>query len=175
MKKEDCFYLGKIVRKYSFKGELLAKLETDEPDLYDNLDAIFIDLRGNLVPFFIESSQLHKSDLLRLKFEDVDTEVDADALIKTEMFLPLDLLPKLDGDKFYFHEVIGFKIKDKNFGEVGIIKAINDSTAQALFEIDRDGIEILIPMNDQFIVEVNRKTKTITVETPPGLIDLYLD
>jgi len=163
MKKEDCFYLGKIVRKYSFKGELLAKLETDEPDLYDNLDAIFIDLRGNLVPFFIESSQLHKSDLLRLKFEDVDTEVDADALIKTEMFLPLDLLPKLDGDKFYFHEVIGFKIKDKNFGEVGIIKAINDSTAQALFEIDRDGIEILIPMNDEFIHKIDRKNKTVFV------------
>ena len=147
MKKEDCFYLGKIVSKYSFKGELLAKLDTDEPDLYDSLEAIFVDLRGNLVPFFVESSQLHKSDLLRLKFEDVDTEADADALIKTELYLPLELLPKLEGDKFYFHEVIGFSIKDKNFGHVGMITGINDSTAQALFEIDRDGIEILIMMN----------------------------
>lgn len=175
MKKEDCFYLGKIVKKYSFKGELLAKLDTDEPDLYDNLDALFIDLRGNLVPFFIESSQLHKSDLLRLKFEDVDTEADADALLKTELYLPLDLLPKLDGDKFYFHEVIGFTIKDQNFGEVGTIIGINDTTAQALFEVDRDGTEILIPMNDQFIVKVDRKHKTILVNTPEGLIDLYLD
>lgn len=175
MKKEDCFYLGKIVKKYSFKGELLAKLDTDEPDLYDNLDAIFIDLRGNLVPFFIESSQLHKSDLLRLKFEDVDTEADADALMKTELYLPLDLLPKLDGDKFYFHEVIGFKIKDKNFGDVGILKGINDSTAQALFEIDKNGTEILIPMNDEFIVKVDRKNKTIHVDTPEGLIELYIN
>ena len=175
MKKEDCFYLGKIVKKYSFKGELLAKLDTDEPDLYDSLDAIFIDLRGNLVPFFIESSQLHKSDLLRLKFEDVDTEADADALLKTELYLPLDLLPKLEGDKFYFHEVIGFTIKDVNFGAVGIIKGINDSTAQALFEIDRDGIEILIPMNDEFIVKVDRKKKIVEVNTPEGLIDLYLE
>lgn len=174
MKKEDCFYLGKIVKKYSFKGELLAKLDTDEPDLYDNLDAIFIDLRGNLVPFFIESSQLHKSDLLRLKFEDVDTEADADALIKTELYLPLDLLPKLDGDKFYFHEVIGFTINDENFGEVGIIKGINDSTAQALFEVDRNGVEILIPMNDEFIVKVDRANKTIVVNTPEGLIELYI-
>lgn len=174
MKKEDCFYLGKIVKKYSFKGELLAKLDTDEPDLYDNLDAIFIDLRGNLVPFFIESCQMHKSDLLRLKFEDVDTEADADALIKTELYLPLNLLPKLEGDKFYFHEIIGFKIKDENFGNVGIIKGINDSTAQALFEIDRDGVEILIPMNDEFIVKVDRASETIIVKTPEGLIDLYL-
>ena len=175
MKKEDCFYLGKIVKKYSFKGELLAKLDTDEPDLYDSLDAVFIDLRGNLVPFFIESSQLHKSDLLRLKFEDVDTEADADALIKTELYLPLDLLPKLEGDKFYFHEVIGFTIIDQNFGDVGTIKGVNDSTAQALFEIDRDGIEILIPMNDEFIVKVDRDNQIIQVDTPEGLIDLYLE
>ena len=175
MKKEDCFYLGKIVKKYSFKGELLAKLDTDEPDLYNNLDAIFIDLRGNLVPFFIEKSQLHKSDLLRLKFEDVDNEVDAESLLKSDLYLPLELLPKLEGDKFYFHEVIGFKIKDEKFGDVGIIKAINDTTAQALFEIDRNGTEVLIPMNDEFIVKVDRDQKLIMVNTPEGLIDLYLE
>ena len=174
MKKDDCFYLGKIVKKYSFKGELLAKLDTDEPELYEHLDAIFIDLRGNLVPFFIETSQLHKSDLLRLKFEGVDNETDADALLKTELYLPLNLLPKLEGNKFYYHEVIGFTVKDNHFGEVGIIKAINDSTAQALFEIDRNGIEILIPMNDEFIVEVNRGAKDIMMDLPEGLIDLYL-
>ena len=173
MKKEDCFYLGKIVKKYSFKGELLAKLDTDQPELYEHLDAMFVQVRNNLIPFFIESSQLHKSELLRIKFEEVDTEADADALLKSELYLPLEFLPKLEGNKFYFHEVIGFKITDKNFGEVGTVKAINDSTAQALFEVDRNGIEILIPMNDEFIVEVNRETKTILVETPEGLIDLY--
>ncbi|WP_299553739.1 ribosome maturation factor RimM [Seonamhaeicola sp.] len=174
MKKDDCFYLGKIVKKYSFKGEVLAKLDTDQPELYEHLDAIFIDLRNNLIPFFVERSQLHKSDLLRIKFEDVDSEHDADSLIKTDLYLPLELLPKLEGNKFYFHEVIGFSIEDKNYGKVGTITAINDSTAQALFEIDKNGTEILIPMNDAFIVKVDRANKTILVETPEGLIDLYL-
>ncbi len=174
MQKEDCFYLGKIVKKYSFKGEVLVKLDTDQPEIYENLDAIFLNLRNNLVPFFIEHSQLHKSELLRIKFEDVNEEADADAIMKSELYLPLDLLPKLEGNKFYFHEVIGFTIEDVNYGKVGILKAINDSTAQALFEIDRNGIEILIPMNDKFIVKVDRKNKTILVETPEGLIDLYL-
>ncbi|WP_104735412.1 ribosome maturation factor RimM [Hanstruepera ponticola] len=174
MKKEDCFYLGKIVKKYSFKGELLIKLDTDEPDLYESLDALFIDLRNNLVPFFIESSQLHKSDLLRVKFEDVDTESDADALIKSDIYLPLKFLPKLDDDKFYFHEIIGFQVIDKIHGNIGTIKSVNDSTAQALFEIDKDGIEILIPMNDEFITNVDKNKKEILVNTPEGLIDLYL-
>ena len=175
MQKEECFYLGKIVKKYSFKGEVLAKLDTDQPELYENLDAIFLDLRNNLVPFFIESSQLHKSELLRIKFEDVNSEHDADSLLKCDMYLPLELLPKLDEDKFYYHEIIGFTVQDIRFGEVGIIKGINDSTAQALFEIDRNGTEILIPMNDEFITKVDKPNKIITVNTPEGLIDLYLN
>ena len=172
---KDCFFLGKIVKKYSFKGELLIKLDTDEPDLYENLDSILVDLRGTLVPFFIESSQLHKSELLRVKFEDVDTEGDADALLKSATYLPLTALPTLEDDKFYFHEIIGFKIEDKTFGPVGIITGVNDMTSQSLFEIDRDGIQILIPMNDQFISKVDKPNKTIFVDTPEGLIDLYLE
>lgn len=175
MTKEDCFYLGKIVKKYSFKGELLAKLDTDQPDIYENLDAIFIEVNGTLIPFFIEKSQLHKSDLLRLKFDDVTDEADADALMKCDLYLPLDLLPKLDGNKFYFHEIIGYQLNDENFGAVGTVKGVNDSTAQALFEVDRNGIEILIPMNDDFITNLDREAKTITVNTPRGLIELYLE
>lgn len=174
MKKEDCFYLGKIVRKYSFKGELLIKLDTDQPELYENMDAMFIDIKNSLIPFFIESSQLHKSDLLRVQFEDVSTEADADALMKSDVFLPLEFLPKLDGDKFYFHEVIDFTIEDINYGVVGKIVSINDSTAQSLFEVENNGKEILIPMNDEFLVKVDRANKTIVVNTPEGLIDLYL-
>lgn len=174
MQKKDCFYLGKIVKKYSFKGELLIKLDTDEPELYENLDAVFIELKNNLVPFFIESSQFHKSELLRVKFEDVKTEQDADHLLKSDVYLPLEFLPELDEDDFYYHDIIGFNVVDKNFGDVGVIKSINDSTAQALFEIDRNGVEILIPMNDDFITKVDKKNKIIHVNTPEGLIALYL-
>lgn len=174
MRKEDCFYLGTIVKKFSFKGELLAKLDTDEPEYYENLESVFVALGNNLVPFFIEKSSLQKSNLLRLKFEDVNTESEANHLLKCELYLPLKLLPKLEGNKFYFHEIVGFTMEDENYGLVGTIKGVNDSTAQALFEVEKDGKEILIPMNDEFIVEVNKKAKKITVKTPEGLIDLYL-
>ena len=72
MRKENCFFLGKIVKKYSFKGELLIKLDTDEPQVYEHLEAIFIQVRNNFIPFFVVHSRLHKSQLLRVKFEDVD-------------------------------------------------------------------------------------------------------
>jgi 16S rRNA processing protein RimM len=174
MQIKDCFFLGKIVKKYSFKGEVLVKLDTDEPDLYKNLESVFISIGNKLIPFFILDAKLHKSSLLRLKLEDVVSEEDADALMKCALYLPNSFLPKLTGNKFYYHEILGFTVVDSNFGPVGEITGVNDNTAQAIFEIDRDGIEILIPLNDHFIKEVNREEKEIIVTTPEGLIDLYL-
>jgi len=174
MQKENCFYLGKVVKKYSFKGELLVKLDTDEPQLFTKMESVFVELHKNLVPFFILQSSLHKSQLLRVKFEDVKTEAEADALLGTELYLPLTFLPKLTGNRFYYHEITGFSVKDTSFGEVGTITGVNDTTSQALFEIDRDGKQILIPVIDKFIKNLDRETKTILLDVPDGLIELYL-
>ncbi len=175
MQKKDCFYLGKIARKHSFKGEVVIALDTDEPELYQNMDAIFVDMSNNLLPFFIEKSLLQKGNKLRVKFEDINSEAEAEAILKHDVYLPLNLLPKLEGNKFYYHEVIGFIMNDINYGEVGEIVGINDSTAQPLFEVKKGEIELLIPMIDNFIQKVDRKNKAIVVETPEGLIDMYLN
>ena len=174
MRKEDCFYLGKIAKKFSFKGEVLAYLDTDEPELYENLESVFVECNKHLVPFFIESSSLHKNDFLRIRFEDVNTEEEADALVGNDLYLPLQLWPKLTGNKFYFHEVIGFEVQDKRLGLVGIIQSINDSTAQPLFEVLKGDIEILIPMIDHFLVKIDRENKKVIMDLPEGLIEMYL-
>ena len=173
MKKEDCFFLGKIVSKYSYKGEVLAKLDTDEPEAYEQLESVLLDQGGSLIPFFIQESQLHKSSLLRLRFEDVQDEATAEMLIGTEMFLPLTALPPLDGNRFYFHEVIGFELIDEAEGSLGRITAINDQSNQALFVAEKEGKEMLLPINDDIILSVNRDHKQIRVRCPEGLVDLY--
>ena len=174
MRKEDCFYLGKIVRKHSFKGEVVIKLDTDEPELYENMESIFVLHGTNLVPFFIEKSLLQKGNQLRTKFEGVDTESDAEAIMKSGVYLPLTMLPKLTGSQFYYHEIIGFTLEDVDFGEVGKIVGINEKTAQPLFEVDREGVEVFVPMIDNFIKKIDRENNKIIVETPEGLINLYI-
>lgn len=174
MRKEDCFYLGKIAKKFSFKGEVLIYLDTDEPELYENMESVFVDFNKNLVPYFIENSSLHKNDFLRVRFEDVDSEEEADKLIGLEVYLPLSMLPKLEGNKFYFHEVIGFEIEDKRLGVFGKIISINDSSAQPLFEVVNGSVEILVPMIDQFLVKIDRVNKKIIMDLPEGLVEMYL-
>jgi 16S rRNA processing protein RimM len=175
MRKEDCFYLGKIVRKHSFRGEVVAKLDTDEPELYQNLESVFVALGNDLVPFFIEESLLQKGNQLRIQFEDILSEPDADAILGSGLYLPLEFLPKLTGDKFYFHEIIGFDLEDIHHGYVGVITGVNDTSAQPLFEIDSNGVDVFIPMIDDFIKKVDRDNNKIIVEAPEGLIDIYLN
>jgi 16S rRNA processing protein RimM len=174
MQKENCFYLGKVVKKYSFKGELLVKLDTDEPELFTEMESVFVEQHKTLIPFFVEHSQLHKSSLLRVQFEDVYDEATANAMLGTELFLPLSFLPPLEGTKFYYHEIIGFQVKDTRFGDVGVIVGVNDKTAQHLFVIENLGKEILIPVNDLFIKQVDRENKILGLDVPEGLIELYL-
>lgn len=174
MQKSDCFYLGKIVSKYSFKGEVLVKLDTDEPEIYENLESVFVSLGNTLVPFFIKKCTLHKSNLLRIDFEEVESETEADNIMGAALYLPLKFLPKLTGDKFYYHEVIGFILKDAVHGNIGTIHGVNDTTAQALFEAEKDGKQLLLPITDDIVKKVDRVNKTIHVSAPEGLVELYL-
>lgn len=174
MRIDDCFYLGRIVRKHSFKGEVVIKLDTDEPELYQEMESVFVKLGNNLIPFFIEESLLQKGNQLRVRFETIDSEEDADAIMKAGIYLPLTMLPKLTGNKFYFHEVIDFTINDTEHGDFGVITGINDTTAQPLFEVENGTQQILIPMIDDFILKIDRENKKVFVKTPEGLIDLYL-
>jgi len=121
MRFEDCFFLGTVVGKYSFKGEVLLKLDTDEPEAYQSLDSLFIAQNNALIPFFIEKCSMHKPGLLRLRLEDVDNEEDANLILKSKAYLPLTKLPKLTGKKFYYHEIIGFDVIDKNLGRLVLL------------------------------------------------------
>lgn len=174
MRKEDCFYLGKIVRKHSFKGEVVIKLDTDEPELYQEMESVFVNLGNNLIPFFIKESLLQKGNQLRVQFEGIKNEEDAESILKAGIYLPLTLLPKLTGNQFYYHEIIGFAAIDQIHGNIGNITGVNDTTAQALFEVEKEGRQILVPMIDQFILLVDRKNKELHLKTPQGLIEMYL-
>ncbi|MDX9704370.1 MAG: ribosome maturation factor RimM [Weeksellaceae bacterium] len=173
MQKNDCYYLGKITKKHGFKGNLIVHLETDNPELYENMESVFIETNGILVPFFFETIGPHSKNKLLVKFEDISAE-ESEKLINRSLYLPLETLPELNGTDFYYHDIIGYKVIDAQKGEIGSIKNVNDSGIQALFEIDYNGKEILIPVVDEWILEVNKTEKFIKVETPEGLIDLYL-
>jgi 16S rRNA processing protein RimM len=175
VQKADCFQLGFISRQHGIKGELVAVFDTDQPQRYKNLESVFVDIRGELVPFFIEDMAQNSKGHFILRLEDVDGE-DANHLLNRELYLPLDFLPPLTGKNFYYHEVIAFKALDKRLGDLGQIKEVLDNSAQAIFKIENEaGREILAPAVDDFIVSINRSEKSVTLNLPEGLVELYTE
>jgi len=173
MQKEACFYVGKIVRKYSFKGEVIIKIDKDTPEIITELESLFVAIGDNLIPFFMEKNSWQKPYQLRVKFEDVDSESDADSIINRKIYLPRTVLPERDGNEYYKAEIIGFKVEDVKYGAVGILKGVNEKTPQTLLEvIDESGNLVLIPA-DAFIQKIDRDNHIVLVETPEGLLDLH--
>ena len=174
MNENNYYYLGKVTRKFSFKGELIVFLDTDTPSHYYGLKKVFLKFDNSYIPYFISKISKYKNNSVRVKFEDVKNESEAMKLINYEIFLPMEELPKLEGKKFYYHEVIGFKVIDINHGEIGEITHINDQTPQHLFVVKSSGKEILIPINDDFILDLDRINKIVNLKIPEGLLKIYM-
>lgn len=58
---DDCYYLGKVTKKHGFKGNLIIHLDTDEPELYNTLESVFIEIDGSLIPFFRNRTALPRN------------------------------------------------------------------------------------------------------------------
>ena len=172
MLKKNCFFLGTVVAKYSFKGEVLIKLDTDDPSAYQSLQSLLIEQEMGLVPYFVERAKLHKTQLLRVSIEDVKNEIEADKLIGKAVYLPLNQLPKLDDDKFYYHEIVGFEVIESSRGVIGKITDVNDTSSQVLLEVDHKQKTVLIPLVDDLLQKVDKKNKKLHISIPDGLLDL---
>ncbi len=173
MRKEDCYLLGKITRRHGLAGNVILKLDTDQPELYNKLESIFVEINGLLVPFFIAKSSWSKNDALNIAFKN-SSEALVDQSLGKSVYLPLASLPKLSGKQFYYHEIIGFDILDENGKECGVIRSVNDQTAQNYFVTNLDGKEVVIPIIKDWILEVDREERFIKMQLPEGLIDVFL-
>jgi len=171
----DCYYLGYVSKTFGYKGDVTIFLDVDDPSVYQNLESVFIEIDGKLVPFFINQISLHPNQPEAVvSFQGIDEIEKARKLTGTELFLPLQLLPKLKGNAFYFHEIIGFEAFDVERGLLGKIVSVLEFPGNPLFQIQAGKNEVLVPANDQFIQKVDRIGKKIILTTPEGLIDLYL-
>ena len=173
--KEDCFNLGSIARLHSFKGEVSIYLDVDDPQEFDKLESVFVEIDNILVPFFIDNIQIRNKGFAVVKFLDVDTEQKAKRLVKQKLYLPLDLLPELEDDEFYHFEIEGFKVIDEKYGDIGHVIKVLEFRTNPMYEVSFKDKTILIPKQDQFFISVDWDTETLHVRTPDGLVEMYLE
>ncbi|WP_424962150.1 ribosome maturation factor RimM [Ekhidna sp.] len=173
MKQTDCYQLGEVIKTHGLKGEVSILLDVDFPDEYQNLESVFLEQSGKLVPFFIDTIQINGKKAL-VQFEDIQSLDDAKELIKSKLFLSLSSLPKLEQGQYYFHELIGCNVYEGHT-QLGEIAQIIDLNGNQLISVDNKGKEILIPLKDELLITVDIENKKVVVNLPDGLLDIYND
>ena len=177
MRIDDCYQLGYVTKTHGLHGEVHIFLDVDFPEEYNNLESVFVAYKNTpqaLVPFFIEMLKLSGNKAI-VKFEDVDTIDQAEALKEAQLYLPLEALPKLQEGQFYYHEVIGYSVHDQKKGDLGVIKEIYALAGQDVIAMEYQDKEVLIPVNDAIVRSADHEKRIVHVQLPEGLLDIYLE
>jgi 16S rRNA processing protein RimM len=173
---DDCFLLGKITKPHGYRGDVILYIDADQPEYYAQLDCIWLEIGGRLVPHFLESTKEHSAlQKIIVRLEGVDSESGAKALGGSNVYLPLKFLPALDETEFYLHEVQGWTVADaENETTIGVINKVLDYAMYPILEVLQDGKEVLIPLPPEIDIRVNRSKKHLFVTIPEGLLEIYL-
>ena len=174
MKIEDSFYIGYITKTKGLKGEVQLFFEYPEPQDLD-LDTVFLEINGKLIPYFVNQVKLQPNQTANIYFEDVDVVEKAEKLIRKKVYLPNTKKPERNPDEFLITDLKGFLVIDETRGELGEIVEIHEYPQQYVAVVPHQFHEILFPLNDEFIVEIDDKKGILHVNLPEGLIDLYLN
>jgi 16S rRNA processing protein RimM len=168
IKQEEVYRIGRLGKAHGVKGEVSLQFDDDVFDRVD-CDYLVLDVDGILVPFFMEEYRFRSDTLALVKFEDVDTQQRASELTGCDVYFPRALADEDEGG-MSLSSLVGFGLVEADSGKaVGRIAAIDDTTANVLFELE-DGT--LIPANDDLVVSIDPKAKTISMHLPEGLLDL---
>lgn len=168
---EQVYRIGRIGKPHGVKGEVSLQFSDD---VFDRVDADYLVLEtdGILVPFFMEEYRFRNDSAALVKFEGIDTQERARELTHCDVYFPYSLS---DGNEqqFSWNEIVGFSLIDADTQQpVGEITAIDDSTINILFHVERDGEEILIPASDELIQIVSMDQREIEITLPDGILDL---
>ena len=174
----QCYYLGYISRVIGSKGRCEIKLDVDHPSEYKKLESVLILMNSKdltPVPFFIHQVVSLQGNQIRVDLLENQSIPEFSILKGKQVYLPLSVLKPLSGKAFYFHEIIGFKVNDKTHGDIGTVQDVYDLPSNPIVSVKFEEKEILIPLRDEFLLKVNRKDSVLEIDSPEGLIDLYLD
>jgi 16S rRNA processing protein RimM len=174
MKITDYFKVATVGKTKGLKGEIQLYVSFD--GLQDiSFNAVFIDIAGKLVPYFVKSYKAAPKNIGYVFLEDIDTVEKASALLKKDVYLPNKLKPEVDEDDFTLFDLEGFLAIDVDEGELGIITAVHEYPQQIIAACDYNGTEILFPLNENTIKGIDVVKNRVSVDLPVGLLDIYLE
>lgn len=159
------------MRPHGLKGEVTISLDPESPVDWENWKTLFIEIKSQRVPYFIESISV-RNDRAFVKLEDVSTPEQASLLKGSSLYLPKESRPKLERGEFYNEDIIGFEVMDDVHGPLGFIEAVEQAGPNRFLILSYLQKEIMIPVSGPFIKSINKSKKKIAVSLPEGFLDI---
>ncbi len=169
----DFLAVGRIGRPHGVQGELQVDPLTDFPERFAPGSILYIGPeRGQQpVPARVLSSRPHKSRWL-LRFEGIEDRDTAMRWTGLYAYVPIDEAHPLDEDSYYSYQLEGLEVVTDAGRELGRVSGVLETGAADVLVVRGPyGGEILLPMIDQVIAEIDLEAGRITVTPLPGLID----
>lgn len=165
--------IAKILRTQGRKGEVAAALFTDFPERFASRTRLFaLDQPGRRSALDLEDHWLHKGGIV-LKFAGVDTISQAEALIGSEIQIPVEERAALEDGSVYLSDLAGCVVTDHG-REIGSIKDVTFGAGEAPLLVirQREGKEYLVPFAWEYIARLAPEEKRLEMNLPDGMLEL---
>ncbi len=172
MDPESLHFLGRLGKPWGHQGELTVHLEEVDPDDLTHAGCLFVDIEGQRVPFFF-SKLYEKGRETLIKFDDFQDPQSASILVGRDIYAPPGHLVDGSDESWDPDEFIGLLVRDEKHGDLGEVTALEGNAKNPVLVIMLGGQEVMVPLADEMIVDLNMEERTMLIRTPEGLIDLY--
>ena len=165
---EQVYKIGVITRTHGKTGEVQCHALNSA---WEDSDAEFVILRLDniLTPFRVTDWRTKGAEDILMTLRFVDTEEQAQPLIGAEAYmLRRDIVAADDGDAIAWSDLQGWTLVDDEAGELGIITAVDETTANTLISVHSadSANDRLLPLHEDFITSLDADAKTIRVNLP---------
>ncbi|HTO15866.1 MAG TPA: ribosome maturation factor RimM [Edaphocola sp.] len=171
----DFIEIGKINASHGLSGQLSLLINTGKASSLKKIKHFFLGLkRESYIPFYIEELKVENEQICLVRFEELDSIEAAKKLIGKPVFLSTEQYKELkveDKDVNF----VGFEVIDVNEGTIGKVEQLFETPGQLLATVNYKGKEVIFPINESTLISVNIKLKSIKINLPDGLLDVYLD
>lgn len=165
------FKIGKIVAVFGLTGELILQHSLGKKNTLKGVHAIFIEHPKNtFLPYFVESGRIKNEQETYLKVETINSREDARKLIQKDIWMTTEDFEKYAGKSSPI-SFLGYHVIHNN-EDLGEINEVIEQPHQLLCSISLQGKEVLIPLHEETLKQVDNKAKKIFVALPDGLLDI---
>lgn len=163
---EPTVVVGRIARAHGVRGEVAVQVISEVPERFRVGATVWTEDGRALT---VSSSRAH-GDRLLVRFAEVADRERAQGLRGALLFVPESASPELPQGSWWDHQILGSVVSTEGGRELGIVRDVIHTAANDVWSaVDEAGVETLIPVILDVIVEVDVDDKRIVVREVPGL------